>query len=563
MLRELLAVFDISVDAKGLEKAQSMVDKLKGGLEGIAGISALKRVGSMFGDVMHDAAHTADLARQFGMASDEIQRFQFIAGQTGVPATIAFNSLAQLGKHLGHAQLHGGKAAEKFRALGIDVGGLGKPAKTLNQVFLEMGDALSKIKEPTIREAYALDMMGRTGKVWLPALTSGTKGIREMYKAFDDLGGGTAASIDQLKKSQQQLDMTKWAFARLKEQLAVGILPQFNAVLTHVAKIVVWFRDLEKHTYFATTALYALEAASAVLFARWVTGVASMLGLVKSGGFFAMMFELAPLIAAAAALFALYIVLDDIYTMFQGGESMIGGWLDELFGVGTATKVVAECKDAVKLLGETFEALGPTLGMVLDGAVTLFKNALPTMIDIAKKGFLGLKEILLGVGETIKWIVNLGGQLEGVFAKATKMLALGRAVMGDKKGAAQTDAAGDRMQADSDRLVGATGGEEGGSLGKLFAGLGHVQEGGGQLPGMSDLFRVLASAALPSGPEAPEYRIPLPSMGGGGGTNTMNQTNNITVHATSDKPKDIANESVEALKREQSKNLLGLGVGGY
>jgi hypothetical protein len=43
----------------------------------------------------------------------------------------------------------------------------------------------------------------------------------------------------------------------------------------------------------------------------------------------------------AAAIATVVLVVDDLLTLFEGGDSVIGRFLDEMFGIGTAARVAA------------------------------------------------------------------------------------------------------------------------------------------------------------------------------------------------------------------------------
>lgn len=86
----------------------------------------------------------------------------------------------------------------------------------------------------------------------------------------------------------------------------------------------------------------------------------------------------AALIVPLAGFALLALAADDLYTLFTGGQSAIGDWLDELGGIGTADALVTGLKDSMKALGEAIDELPDMQGMwdVWTGAVDDFGFAI-------------------------------------------------------------------------------------------------------------------------------------------------------------------------------------------
>jgi hypothetical protein len=105
--------------------------------------------------------------------------------------------------------------------------------------------------------------------------------------------------------------------------------------------VVTWFRALSTHSNIVQVALWSLTAVVVALAAIW-----AILNIE---------------IILVVAVFALIVIaIDDIYTAFTGGKSVIGDFIDSIFGVGTTEQVVSQLKDnfnnLMVALGEVWNA---------------------------------------------------------------------------------------------------------------------------------------------------------------------------------------------------------------
>ncbi|GAB5547812.1 MAG: hypothetical protein SangKO_075720 [Sandaracinaceae bacterium] len=141
--------------------------------------------------------------------------------------------------------------------------------------------------------------------------------------------------------------ITDWNTATLsfKSQLGAAFLPTLTRVLLAV-------------TEYGTLIASAVRRSNAVQVAFW--GLVTVLGALAVA--FAIGF--APVTVGLALLALLFFVVEDLVTLFMGGESAIGAFLDELFGVGTAQAVVESLTAAWEGLVSIIREAGELLGLV-------------------------------------------------------------------------------------------------------------------------------------------------------------------------------------------------------
>lgn len=72
----------------------------------------------------------------------------------------------------------------------------------------------------------------------------------------------------------------------------------------------------------------------------------------------------APFIALGAVLGGIFLIVEDLITAFNGGESAIGAMLDRALGIGTTERIVRNLKAAFNELKFALEPLGEILGAI-------------------------------------------------------------------------------------------------------------------------------------------------------------------------------------------------------
>lgn len=331
-LRELLAVFGFEVDARGLEKGESALDSFFGKVKtlaaGLAGAFAVKEIGDF-------AEHTAKAmtaierqATQLGISTDKVQEFQFAAKSLGLEGDQLVNLMGRLQVAQQGAAAGSKQGAGAFKALGVNVKDANGHFKSADELFLDVAEGISKVKDPSKQAAVAVQLFGRQGRTLLPFLKEGRKGAAELGKEFRSLGGGyTKEAIEKAKEYERESAKLDLTLTGLKNGIASALIPIVSKVIGWFAKAVHWFSELTKNTELVKAALVIL------------TGVAAYFAVSMAIAF-------APVLLGVAALVALAAIIDDIIVLFEGGQSVIGAALDALFGKGASTDIVNGLKAA-------------------------------------------------------------------------------------------------------------------------------------------------------------------------------------------------------------------------
>ncbi len=347
-LRELLVVFGVKFDDSELKRGESTIDGMIGKLKGfgvaLAGAFALGQVKDFVLGLAEQADTLRDHALALGTSVEELQAWHFAAGMAGVKAEEFNGALTKFSRNIAAAaDSASGPAAKAFKELGVTVkdagGNLGQPLDLINGVAA----GLQNVQDPARRTALAMDLFGRSGAKLLPLLQEGPEGLAKFRAEVEELGGGIsnefADAADEMNDNLARLNLSTLS---LKVRLAAFLLPAFEAVIRGATRFATWFRKLVEGTNITKAALIALGTVG-------VIKLSAMLGplgaLSKAFGKFALKVAL-PLL-----------LLEDLATFLDGGDSLTGRALEKLFGEGTSAKVRQFFKDVKQSVKEFFDDL--------------------------------------------------------------------------------------------------------------------------------------------------------------------------------------------------------------
>jgi hypothetical protein len=156
-------------------------------------------------ELLNTADQLVKVADRTGLTTTEVQKLQFIAGQSG-------NSIDELTGAIGRLQnnlISGEKSAvNAVKVLGINLDAL-KAASPFEQLQM-IATEIAKIPDPAARAAIAIDLFGRTGAAILPTLISDFQKLGEAAPVMSD---ATVRALDQAGDAigKFQMQMKVWA----------------------------------------------------------------------------------------------------------------------------------------------------------------------------------------------------------------------------------------------------------------------------------------------------------------------------------------------------------------
>lgn len=390
-LRELFAKFDVDFDSSSVHKGAAAVDGLWGKLQGLgsalAGGAIIGGLTALTHSVIREGDALSTTADRLGIATQALQQWTYVADLADVSQEEMSAGLRILQKNLYEAATAGGDAAASFVKLGLTSADLKE--QDLDVVLTKASEGFAKLTNPVEKTALALKLLGRGGAALVPLLSRGPEGIKALKDEFIELGGGLN---DETIAAANAADD---AFKRLNFAVKSLVRNAVTPLILGAIKVSDYLRDWVKGLNKAAKGTNAVNA------------VLVTLGIVATALAFKVLIAFAPLIlstiAWGAAIAVVVLAIDDLMTLFQGGDSIIGRWIDDNYGAGKASEWVQKVKD-------WWDELGPSLS---DGW-ELFKQILPSIQDTA--------DALRAMGHDIAFVVDQFRDLLKIFTGKSEFL---------------------------------------------------------------------------------------------------------------------------------------------
>src|SRR5438045_2570506 len=198
------AVLELSTDGKSLDtgladvpkKVQKVGESVKGlggSLGQVNGLLETFGVGLSIGAVVAFGKSVLDLADNIvkvsdrtGLATDDVQRLQFIAEQSGNSIDDLAGSISKL-----QVRLADGKAKAGIEALGLNFKKIREESPY--DALSDVAEAIGKIENPTLRAQRAVEVFGKAGTEILPTLVANFKQLGQEAPVMSD---GTVKALD-------------------------------------------------------------------------------------------------------------------------------------------------------------------------------------------------------------------------------------------------------------------------------------------------------------------------------------------------------------------------------
>lgn len=335
-LREVAARFGIQVDNRQLNGLNQSIGGAIGNLRtlgaALIGGAAVRGIQNFVRESINMGDELDKSSQQVGMSVAELQSWRFAADRAGVDARAMTQSLMRLQRAAFEGARGSAMYADAFNRLGIDVRDADGNLRSADSLMREMARAMSGLENETEKVALAQQLMGRSGARLLPLLNGGEEAVAELHARFAELGGGLSQDF-VTNAAEAQDALTDWGVAMdsIRSRLVVSFMPALTRVIVGASNLFGRFSRLLEGTHAIELALAALAGVAAYFAVQF---------LIAFGG---------PILiglAVAAAIAFIILLVDDLITLFSGGRSVIGGFIDEMFGVGTAAQLVQDLKDA-------------------------------------------------------------------------------------------------------------------------------------------------------------------------------------------------------------------------
>lgn len=193
-------------------KADLLSEAIKTGIKAVA--SGIREIGQALADTVKDSAAYADniltLSTNTGIAAETLQEYQYMAELTDTSLETITGSMAKLIRNMQNAKNGTGNAAAAFAAMGVSVTDANGELRDNEEVFTEVIDKLGKMSNETQRDAYAMDIFGKSAQDLNSLIAVGKDGIAAFAQEAHDMGyvldEETLSSLGAVDDALQRLD---------------------------------------------------------------------------------------------------------------------------------------------------------------------------------------------------------------------------------------------------------------------------------------------------------------------------------------------------------------------
>lgn len=374
----------------------------------------------------------AQLNRETGVAVERIQELGYAASVNGSSADALTGSFREMSKRLGEfVQTGGGPAKEIIDKLGISVKDAEGNVRSADDVFLGLSDTLQTMSRS--EQANVLDKLGiDQSLIQLVSLSS--EEVGKLTDRARSLGVVTQEQADAAAAFNDSLTTLKYGMSAIQNSVAVGFAPAMTGLIDRFVAFIevngeliqgglTWLGEVLVSVmgFLERMAPIVLGVAAAFTVA-WVAtgGFATVLGIVLS-----------PVVLITAAIVALLLIVDDLITAFQGGQSVIADFFNEFLGIdivpimhGVVDAFMGMVDSVVGLIGTLWDAWTQFSSAIVkvftgdwDGALSDLLGAFNSLGSAIQSLFSGVFGFLKNAAMSIlpDWAIKLmGGDASGV-----------------------------------------------------------------------------------------------------------------------------------------------------
>ena len=198
-------------------------------------------------------AELQDYSDRLGISAEELQRWNYIAMQSGLETEQLTKSMSKARDAIGTALTGGSNTATT--ALQALLGDLSKLPQDTSQGFQVIINALANVKDSTLQAYYANEIFGeKLATDLIPLINQGAGTIAKFNNEFEQIGYLSNEQVQSLADFDDQMNIVNSRLALAKNELGIALLPlveKFTEILTDVVvpaikSLANWFDNLSE-----------------------------------------------------------------------------------------------------------------------------------------------------------------------------------------------------------------------------------------------------------------------------------------------------------------------------
>lgn len=359
---DLFARLGLQPDRAQWQRGDRLVSGLKKAIVGLVAIQTGRWFKGMIDDVRASADRYNKMSQQVGISTEALQQLEFAAKIGGTNVEVLAKGIQRLAKNSNDArnglstpvrafeQLFGNRVTAQRVANMTD----------LDEQLMLIADQMATLPDDGKKTAIAMDLFGKSGAQLLPTLNLGREGIADLRQEFVDLGGqideSTGAEFEQLNDDMLRVETV---LRGIKQQFVIALLPVIKDLTARVlewvkankellrARVRAWARALGKvllllgktidfviRNWKALLVLWGVSKTLGTLIAL-TSGIRVAIVAIRLFGWAAVQAGLqmaaawimaaAPFVLIGLVITALILIIQDLYTWINGGDSVLKG----------------------------------------------------------------------------------------------------------------------------------------------------------------------------------------------------------------------------------------------
>lgn len=363
-------------------------ERLKGvaaqALAVIGGVSILKSSIAQYYEQAQAIEKTSDA---LGMSIEDWQAWQRTAAAAGVDAEELSTRFMDLGDWMQDLILHdSGPLKDATKDLGVSFTDAKGKAVSFEEGLLRLSDATSKIDRQ--KATSILTQIGFDEKT-IPLILKGRKGIEDLLKVQKAQAIYSKQDIENAKKQREAQQRLNDAWEAISALFASTVSPAITFLTNLLGDLLGWVKENKQFVIVFFTALAGvittliLPALTAMATAAWAA--------------------IAPFTPLIAAIGAIALVVDDLITYIQGGESAFGDFW-KMFGTGD--EIGARFKALWEGIKSILESVGAALKAVAKFFILIFSLTGQGVVKAVEGIWKGVTKLYDVLRSMLDWVAK-------------------------------------------------------------------------------------------------------------------------------------------------------------
>ena len=212
-----------------VNQLKNMVTNLKASTVAIGAVAgAIYKIGTTASKA---GGEIQDMADRLGVTAEQIQRYDYIALQSGVDTEQLVKSMAKARDAIGTALA--GTTNTATTALQNLFGDLSRIPTSTEEGFNAIIEQLSKVEDSTMQAYYANEIFGeKLGTNLIPYINNGSEKINQLNAEFKELGYLTNAEVQELADFDDKVNNINKKIENLTYNLGVALVPILELVFS-------------------------------------------------------------------------------------------------------------------------------------------------------------------------------------------------------------------------------------------------------------------------------------------------------------------------------------------